>query len=265
MKRLFKHRRARKLDATKEFPTRLTAKSDLVSLMHRLRPVSFGQELVRLGPEGDGGYLVPDDLEGIEACFSPGVSCLSGFEIDCAESGMKAFLADGSVERPAEIHRLFDFTRKHVGITSNHEFMTLDHWVASAMPGTHSELLLQMDVEGFEYEVLMSISEALMRRLRIIVVEFHQLDMLWSRPFFGLASRVFDKLLQTHSCVHLHPNNCCGSLDRDGLVIPRVMEFTFLRRDRVKDPSDLAVFPNPLDHDNTDGPHLALPACWIGR
>lgn len=31
--------------------------------------------------------------------------------------------------------------------------MTLDDWVKSSMPKSQDELLLQIDIEGFEYEV----------------------------------------------------------------------------------------------------------------
>ena len=33
-----------------------------------------GHKLLRIGGEGDGAYLVPDDLTGITSCYSPGVS-----------------------------------------------------------------------------------------------------------------------------------------------------------------------------------------------
>jgi hypothetical protein len=42
-------------------------------LVHRLHPVVTTHPLIRVGAHGDGGYLVPDDLDGIAACFSPGV------------------------------------------------------------------------------------------------------------------------------------------------------------------------------------------------
>lgn len=45
-----------------------------------VRPVHTGYDLVRIGGEGDGGYLVPDDFEGMKTCFSPGVSFVSDFE-----------------------------------------------------------------------------------------------------------------------------------------------------------------------------------------
>jgi Methyltransferase FkbM domain len=262
MRQLIKYYLLRTLTLAHMFPTKVTDRSKLQSLLRTLNPISCRSKLVRLGPNGDGGYLVPDDLIGIKACFSPGVSYVSGFEEDCADLGMEVFLADKSVDGPATSHRLFNFTRKFVGVTSNDEFLTLDDWVGSCVPDQDAELLLQMDIEGYEYEVLLSASDTLMRRFRIIVVEFHQLDQLWSRPFFSLAARAFEKLLQTHSCVHIHPNNCCGSLKHGGLDIPRVMEFTFLRNDRITNPSYQDTFPNPLDFDNTTKPSLPLPRCW---
>ena len=250
------------LSAKKIHATELTDKNKLQSLLNTLKPISCGKELIRLGPEGDGGYLVPDDLAGIKACFSPGVDCISGFESDCANMGMNVFLADNSVEKPPESHELFQFTKKYLGVTTNDNFMTLDDWVESSMPESQDELLLQIDIEGSEYEVFLGASDQLLKRFRIIVVEFHQLDQLWNAPFFNLTSRVFDKLLQTHSCVHNHPNNCCGSIKKGNIEIPLVTELTFLRNDRVNNSSFINTFPHPLDCDNTKNPSLYLPKCW---
>lgn len=263
MKELLKSSLIKMLAIAGAFPTRMTNRTDLLLLLKRLHPVSTNRGLIRLGPRGDGGYLVPNDLAGIEACFSPGVSSVSGFEEDCTKLGMDAFLADKSVDQPAAENERFHFTKKFVGAVSNDDFMTLDDWVTlSPMGATNSDLLLQMDIEGHEYEVFLSTSGALMRKFRIIVAEFHQLDQLWNWPFYNLASRAFERILESHTCVHIHPNNCCGSLRKDGLDIPRVMEFTFLRTDRIERSSYQSKFPNPLDFDNTSNATLTLPECW---
>jgi len=173
-------------------------------------------------------------------------------------------MADHSVDAPAEPHERFHFTKKYVGVTTNDEFMTIDDWANDAHLGHGSDLLLQIDIEGFECEVFLSASDALMRRFRIIVAECHWLDQLWNRPFFGLARRAFDKILQTHACVHIHPNNSGGALTKDGLEVPRTMEFTFLRTDRIAHRSFQCTFPHPLDCDNTVQATLPLPTCWYG-
>src|SRR5512143_211540 len=84
-----------------------TAAPAIRELLHELRPIDAGVELVRLGPGGDGGYLVPDDLDGIRNVFSPGVSTESGFEAELADRGLRVFLADASVDGPALAHSRF--------------------------------------------------------------------------------------------------------------------------------------------------------------
>ncbi|MCX5850095.1 MAG: FkbM family methyltransferase [Deltaproteobacteria bacterium] len=263
MKQLLKSCLIKIFNMAKTFATGKTDRNELQSLLKKLYPLSGKKELIRLGPKGDGGYLLPNDLVGIQACFSPGVGFESGFEKDCAELGIKVFLADKSVEEPAPGHELFFFTKKFVGATLNNDFITLDNWVASSIHETNSDLLLQIDIEGSEYEVFLSASESLMQRFRIIVAEFHELHQLWHRPFFKLAEQVFDKILRTHYCVHIHPNNCSGSLQKGGLDIPQVMEFTFFRKDRLDNYSYQKAFPNQFDYDNTtNNPTLPLPKCW---
>jgi hypothetical protein len=220
------------------------------------------QVLVFTRKESDPSYLIPDDLSNISACFSPGVSGVSGFEKACTNRGMQVFLADKSVDGPAEPDEAFHFSKKFLGATSNDDFMTLDEWVNASLPERDSDLLLQMDIEGHEYEVLLSASDALMKRFRIIVVEFHSLDQLWSKPFFRLVSPVFEKILQTHACVHIHPNNCRSSSVVAGIEIPPVMEFTFLRTDCMSNSIYRSDFPHPLDFDNTGKAAIPLPQCW---
>ncbi len=247
------------------FATGKTDRDHVMALITQLRPRRTQRPLIRLGPATDGGYLVPDDLSGILAVFSPGVSSESGFEKDCAERSMDVFMADKSVDEPAESHPRFHFTKKFVGALDDDSFMTLDEWTADSLSeSSEGDLMLQMDIEGSEYESLLSVSTKLLCRYRILVVEFHQLNELWNRPFFNLASRVFTKLLQNHTCVHIHPNNEGGAYSREQIEIPRAAEFTFLRNDRGLAADYVSELPHPLDRDNTANPPLLLQPYWHG-
>lgn len=97
---------------------------DLLKTMH---PRNSGHHLLRFGPESDGGYLLPDDLDGVIACFSPGVCETSGFEQDCASRGMPVYMADASVSGPASSSPLFHFKKKFIGAQNRGDFMTLQH------------------------------------------------------------------------------------------------------------------------------------------
>lgn len=263
-KQIFKSNLTKAFALVNIFPTWTTDPKILSSFLKKLHPISTDKPLIRLGPNGDGGYLIPDDLLGISACFSPGVSSVSGFEKECANIGMKVFLADKSVDRPSEEHDLFHFSKQFIGAISSEDFVTLDDWVIGSLADQDSDLILQIDIEGYEYEVFLSTSKALMNRFRIIVAEFHRLDELWSQPFFDLASRSFEKILETHACVHIHPNNSGGFIKKAGLDIPNVMEFTFLRKDRINISLPQTTFPHPLDQNNSvHYPTLPLASCWI--
>jgi hypothetical protein len=241
----------------------MTKISQLKSLLEKLHPIACDTPLIRFGPKGDGGYLIPNDFKGIEACFSPGVSSVSGFEKECANQGMKVFLADKSVSKPTEEDELFHFSNKFVGSFSNEDFITIDSWVNSSLPKSKGDLILQMDIERFEYEVILSMSENVINRFRIMVIEFHDLDQLWNRPFFFIVERVFKKILKTHSCVHIHPNNITNAQKLNGVEIISAMEFTFLRKDRIKNSQYQNLFPHPLDCDNSSNqPFKVLPSSW---
>jgi hypothetical protein len=245
------------------FPTRISDLEKVKDLISRLHPVSCSRKLIRLGPDSDGGYLVPDDLDGIHACFSPGVSNVAGFELDCANRGMKVFLADASVEKPPVAHPQFKFVRKFIGARTAGEFLSLEDWINAEAGTSNADLLLQMDIEGFEYETFLSAPLDLLRRFRIIVAEFHDLEFLFSAPLFAMYSMVFEKLLESHRCVHIHPNNFCSPLKINGFDMLSLAEFTFLRKDRICNPVYTNQFPHPLDRDNTAKAACLLPSSFF--
>jgi hypothetical protein len=231
-------------------------------LIEAARPWCTQHKLMRLGGECDGGYLVPDDLEGLTACFSPGVSNEASFEEALLARGIRCYQLDASVERsPVQDHPLVKFERKFVGVTTEGDFISLEDWVCDNEPQPEDDLLLQMDIEGAEWFVLASTSDKLLSRFRIMCIEFHDLENLFSPFAFRIMAGVFEKLLRQFYVVHAHPNNWTelAAVSRRYRV-PSVMEYTFLRKDRVKQKSPARPFPHPLDrHCKRDGPNVALP------
>ncbi len=230
----------------------------LKTILSQLHPVRTDKELIRLGPTGDGGYIVPDDFEGIHSCFSPGVDTISGFENECAERDMDVFLADASVENPPIVNSRFHFRKSFIGEKTQGVFLSMDDWIEQSIGGKKGDLLLQMDIEGHEYKALNAMSHENLKRFRIVVIEFHGLNYLKHSKI-----KAFKKLLKTHSCVHIHPNNAEPVSTVGRLQIPNLMEFTFLRNDRIHTKQPQTIFPHVLDSDNTDGTTLTLPGCWF--
>jgi len=239
-----------------------TPSSALLQLIKKLRPQDCGIELIRIGGTRDGGYLIPDDLEGIEYCFSPGVNTTSDFEEELANRGIRSLMADYSVEGPPIRRREFCFDKKFIGASDRDCFMTFETWKNKYIRDYTGDLILQMDIEGSEYEVLFNIPDPLLNQFRVMAIEFHELDRLFDPFTFSIYSACFEKILQYFHVVHLHPNNGWGAVKAGDIEIPKYMEFTFLNKRRVSSIRAQTTFPHKLDIDNTPKRTMLLPRCW---
>ncbi len=232
-----------------------------------LRPHAITTPLIRVGAFGDGGYLVPNDFEGIAACYSPGVSQQSTFELDLAKHGIPSFMADASIDGPAVNIPNSQFIKKFVGPEDKNDRISIASWVAQTDPDPGADLLLQMDIEGDEYATIATIPDDLLRRFRIVILELHRLPSILSKPpFFNRAKTAIDKLIPLFETVHLHTNNASGSVEIDGVDIPRVVEITLLRKDRANITGPVTRLPHPLDYKHkSQQPDIAVPDTWLGK
>ena len=83
----------------------------LLNLIKLFHPHDLGYDLIRIGKNSDGGYLVPNCLDGIKNCFSIGVDSKTSFENDLFKKGINSFLADYSQD-VSEITKKFNFEKK---------------------------------------------------------------------------------------------------------------------------------------------------------
>ena len=242
-----------------------TSSSELADFFEMVSPYRTNHELIRIGAKEDGGYLVPNDLDGIGALFSPGIEQTASFELILAERGIKCFMADYSIPSVPFAHPNFIFEKKFIGTEDNDVFMKMSTWV-SKYDNSDNDLMLQMDIESSEYEVLLEADDELLRRFRIMVIEFHDLDELFNKFGFKFINLVFKKILKQFEVVHIHPNNSNKPFSYLNYQGFHAMEFTFLRKDRIEKKFPEHNFPHSLDTacvaNKIDYP---LPVCWIGR
>lgn len=233
----------------------------LEEFFRTLTVVDGGPELIRVGGEGDGGYLVPDDMDGTVACFSPGVAGIASFEEALLARGIPCFLVDGSVSSAPLTAPGIHFERLFLGPTSRPGWITLDEWI-SAGPA-EGDLILQMDIEGWEWPVLAAASTELLRRFRIMVIEFHDLHLLALGHGLRTMGEVVRRLNEDFALVHVHPNNYEYPVTYRGYRLHPVVETTWLRRDRVSSCKPVAALGHVLDRANDPAlPDAALDPRW---
>jgi hypothetical protein len=238
--------------------------NQLKDLVTALRPVKTKFELIRVGGANDGGYLIPNDLECIASCFSPGVADTASFEIDLCKRGIGSHLADGSVDGAPKGFTPLSFTKKYLDGYNDEDNMTLTAWMHGQL-AILGDYILQMDIEGGEYTTILTTDRNTLNRFRIICIEIHDTDAWFNSIAWNTVSTFFAKLTEDFHVVHNHPNNNCGSVTAGGFLLPRVFELTLLRKDRSDALGFVEDLPHPLDARNIlDMPELKLPKEWYG-
>jgi len=236
------------------------AGQDLAGIVSHARVTA---PLVRIGPPGDGGYLLPDDFIGVSAVISPGVSDVCDFDLHFAVNGLPVFLSDASIDDLPRKHENFHFTKKYIDIYDSEITITFEKWLSQCAIGEEGgDLILQMDIEGAEYRVLSSIPEKVLKRFRIIILEAHNLEQVYSPIAGDIIMATFLKLTKYFNIVHIHPNNNDPMVTVGNFKTSPTMEFTFYRNDRPYT-DEISQTPHPLDSDCvTTKPSVSLSKSW---
>jgi hypothetical protein len=256
------------------FTDKREAKKKILNFIKRFRDKYVSLDLIRVGGVkkkwegggvGDGGYLIPNNLNEIKYCFSAGVGETSDFELELSEKyNIKSFIADASVNGPSVLNKNFIFLPKFIGARTYENYITLSDWMLQSI-AQEKNLILQMDIEGAEYEVLSFETIETLSRFSSITVEFHGLHKLFERSFFHMFSSIFEKIYCNFSICHVHPNNAGGIFCLDEIEIPRLIEVTFIRNDLVQGliKSGPVVLPHQLDRKNVDSQKdIKMPDLW---
>lgn len=211
----------------------------------KIKIIDANYELIRIGCNNDGGYLIPNILDEIDFCFSPGVGNKSYFEDHLSNFNIKCFLADGTVDYIGK----HDFTKKNLNSFNDINNITLESWINEKIEDqSNNRLLLQMDIEGSEIEVLYAASLSLLNRFKCIIIEFHHFHKIVDELGLKIYSNIFDKILKNHYIIHIHPNNDSKILNINNNNIPNLLEITFLNKNKVKNVNKINYsLPHKLD------------------
>jgi len=244
----------------------LTNKQELYEFIKLFKPFNCGYQLIRFGDNSDGGYLVPNCLEDLSYCFSPGVGNNIGFERGILNRGISTFFLDYTINNFVfDIPKYESFTQKKLNIYDDEKNITLETWMNNSLSNKNNknDLILQMDIEGSEWNILSQISNSLIKNYRIMIIEFHYLDEISSKFVLQKFSDILKKILKDFTIVHIHPNNEMKPFNYRGYKIPRTLEVTFLRNDYIKYKYKIKKLPHDLDCKNVmSKKDFLLPEYW---
>ena len=232
---------------------------NILRLLRMLRTSSASCPKIRVGASGDGGYVVNDDLSELDGVVSIGIGTDVSFDLALAEQGVPIFQYDHTVERPPVEHARFVFRKLEWARNDSGTTRSLDAMITENQLAARRNLLLKFDVEGAEWDAIHSVTPATLSLFRIIVAEFHWLERIADPNHFEVMWQVFSKLTAQHVPTHLHANNYGGVVLVEGVILPRLLEITLLRRDRAQFVAESHPVPTMLDYrNNPEIPELVL-------
>lgn len=220
-----------------------------LELLSRLSPVSVaGFEKVRIGGEGDGGYVMLDDFEGVEAAYSLGIGDDVSWDLDIAAKGIDVHQYDHTIDALPSQHSRFRWNKIEIGPVSAGTMDSLANQIRANGHAAFSQMVLKCDIEGAEWSVFAGMDDEVLAQFRQIVLELHFVEQIRYAAIGSPAKRSIEQLTRNHRVVHVHANNHAGYSIVCGIPIPTLLELTFVRADdgKVFRPTD-EVFPTPLD------------------
>ena len=212
-----------------------------------VRPMlAQGLELARLGGPGDGGYVMPDPGRGGVA-YSLGIADNVSWDLDMASRGFELYQYDGSVDGVPVEHPAFHFEKYFIGGQPELPagWKNLPALISENGHAGREDLILQIDIEGSEWDVFASLGDETLRSFRQIIVELHlppnELGLL------PLRNAVLRLLNIHHQAVHVHVNNNATSMVLGNEAFWTVIEVSYLRRDDFKFLPSSMRYPTSLD------------------
>jgi Methyltransferase FkbM domain len=235
--------------------------ASILNLVRQAQPLrATASPKVRIGSHGDGGYVVNHVFDGLGTVLSLGVGDNATFDLFFHSQGIPVVQVDGTIDKPP--FETAAFIRKNIAKESATTTISLAdvHEVAAGLPGlSGKDMILKFDIEGSEWDMFLNSSSFLLKRFRIITGEFHGLTRLLDGNFFLRARMVLDKLCQYHQVTHIHANNIGKVGMLEGILIPDLLEVSFLRRDFGPFEASDEPIPGPLDYPNQpDKPDIVL-------
>ncbi len=215
----------------------------------KFRPTRIYENLMRIGGSNDGGYLIPNITVSFDGLISPGVGESSKFELEFSQNQIKTVLLDASVVEPSNLPNNFLFLPKFLSSFDSSNLISLSTLVQNYFQKCNN-LVLQMDIEGSEYEVLNNLEESDFDPFGLILIEFHNLEKIRRTGERAKILDALELLSREFVLVHSHANNAGGFFVHRYRKYPQVLETTWARKGLVTVLCGKSELPHPLDQDN---------------
>ncbi|MBR0278402.1 MAG: FkbM family methyltransferase [Synergistaceae bacterium] len=218
-----------------------------------------GFDLIRIGRDYDGGYIMLDDFEPGGIAYSFGISGDVSWDKDMALRGYDVFMYDHTIDGLPEENTRFHWSKLGIadGVTHDDRLKTLEELISRNGHEGKRDMILKMDVEGAEWGFLESVKPETLSQFSQMTFELHNMIKLADHE---RVLNILRKINETHQLVHLHANNVSSYVTIGGRNFAALFEVSYVLRDKYKFSSEYDVkLPLKIDMPNITGwPEIEL-------
>ena len=229
----------------------------MVEIMRMISPKSVSDKTkVRIGSSNDGGYVMLDEiLKSGKIAYSIGIGNTIKFEEAVEALGYKIWMYDHTVNGKKFKNENRTIFKIGIAPADAGKYKTLSTMIKDNGHENEENMVLQMDVEGAEWEVLSRIDPDVLSKFSIMNLEIHWMNTMFARPdTTEMIDKSFQALTKNHTVFHVHANNWCGYYEmKDKPPLAEVLEISLVKNDLVNLVSCNEEFPGPLDSPNKKG------------
>lgn len=218
------------------------------AFLRPLRPYDLvGASRIRLGRNFDGGYVMLDRFEGVQAAYSLGINDDVSWDFDMAIRGVDVYQYDHTIDHLPFEHPSFHWKKLGISHIPTDSLKTLEALVEENGHASASNMILKCDIEGAEWLSLCFTPNSVLSKFSQIVIEIHDLQNLADEHFAHTARQVALNLTASHRVVNVHGNNHSHFAVVGGIPIPQTLELTLARKDLGDFVPSTRIFPAEED------------------
>lgn len=212
-----------------------------------LKTYEFDLNLIRLGRNCDGGYVLPRELINDNL-----ISCGIGNDISFEEDYIRMVehpnihCFDGTIEKFPSENPLYSFHCKNIGPYDDDDNISLNTIFSCFFKG-QNKVFVKIDIESAEYGAFSTLSQENLKKIDCLLLEVHDISL----KYFDLCS-LMSKLNSELVLIHIHDNNCGGYFSHNNKSYGNCYELTFINKDRIL----------KINNDNSPIEGLDFPNIW---
>lgn len=208
------------------------------------------KELIRIGRDNDGGYVMLKDFSPNTHAYSFGIADDVSWDAAIAEMGLKVYMYDHTIGNSPRNFK--NGTFYSIGISgkdsADGNVLSIRTILEKSGDIQKKDLLLKMDVEGAEWEFILETPSCILENFAQMTFEFHG---LLNKNKQELVIEALAKLNKTHQVIWVHGNNAKHAYNAKGLILPYLLEATYVSKKKYEfDDYESYIVPGRLDMPN---------------